>query len=253
MKIDTSNLNTNFRAKLISEWSCKNQVNSVEKINIVRFEKNDLRFLSTFFDRFELNNIDYQKFSILKSAISTIINILKFENQELLKKTKIWGAVYKDKLCGLLVANIPKRDSKSNKIIYSSRHNPARKETEIDWLVTWNPTGDKSIKGIGKSLVGEYYGTLAKDGFRDVYVRSEIPEYSFALSFYEGLGFEKLSEKRTRLSTKMTSKCIIDDGSNDYDLIIPAIVTKRNIKIAIQELNKRMKPKKLDGREIELK
>ena len=161
--------------------------------------------------------------------------------------------MYKDKLCGLLVANIPKRDSKSNKMIYSSRHNPARKETEIDWLVTWNPTGDMSINGIGKSLVGEYYGTLAKDDFRDVYVRSEIPEYSFALSFYEGLGFEKLSEKRTRLSTKMTSKCIIDDGSNDYDLIIPAVVTKRNIKIAIQELNKRMKPKKLDGREIELK
>ena len=56
--------------------------------------------------------------------------------------------------------------------VYSSRHNPSKNETEIDWLVTWNPD-DENIKGIGKALVGEYFRTIKKDKFRDVFVRSE--------------------------------------------------------------------------------
>ena len=108
--------------------------------------------------------------------------------------------------CGLLVGNIPKHVYDGERICYSSRHNPAKNETELDWLVTWQPKGKCKIKGIGKALVGEFYRTIKKDKFRDVFVRSEVPENSYASEFYESIGFEQLGKKRLKLFNKKQIK-----------------------------------------------
>ena len=107
---------------------------------------------------------------------------------------------------------MPKTSPNYDGIVYSSRHNLAKNETELDWLVTWSPKGNERLKGIGKALIGEYFRTVKKDKFRDVFVRAEVPEKSFAKSFYEKLGFEQIGNKRVRLLNKNSAKSIITDG-----------------------------------------
>ena len=116
----------------------------------------------------------------------------------------------------------------------------------MDWLVTWMPKSNNQLKGIGKSLVGQYFSTLKQDGFRDVFVKSELPEISYAQFFYENLGFEKLGDKRAKLTTKTSSQCIIKDFSNNLDIIIPMIATKNKIRTTINKLKHEMKPLFID-------
>ena len=152
----------------------------------------------------------------------------------------MFAAVHDGDICGLLVANVPKKLPVSETTVHSSRHNPAKNETELDWLVTWNAKQNEKIKGVGKALVSEYFKTVKTDGFRDVYVRSEIPEHSYALRFYESIGFEKLSNKRIKLANKNTNKYVIDDKSDPEDTIIPMIITRKRQKETIEKLEKEL-------------
>ena len=163
--------------------------------------------------------------SARQEAIETILESIV----DTYEKIKMFVAVYDGKPCGFLVGNIPKTLPVTENITYSSRHNAARYETEIDWLVTWNPNRNEKIKGIGKALVGEFFRTLKGDKFRDVVVRSEVPEFSYAASFYESLGFERLGKKRTPLSNKNTNPCVINDFSDAEEQVIPMVITKSKI------------------------
>ena len=174
-------------------------------------------------------------------ATKTIIEILG-SNLPQIDKIKMFIATYNNKPCGIFVANIPKIYAKDEAYVYSSRHNSAKNETEIDWLVTWNTTGNEKLKGVGKALVGEYFHTVKKDKFRDVFVRSEIPEKSFATYFYENLGFERLSTKRLKLSNKNSAQCVVANyDSNSNDDTIPMIITRSQVLSKANELAKDMK------------
>jgi hypothetical protein len=242
-----SRFDINFKAKLVSKWGSFNKYKNDVRINIISFEKEDVCSLESLYDEIKIStNHDSYKKDIIESSIKTILEILNYKYKKILEKVKLYGAVYEGEICGLLVANIPKTRQKSSKIIYSSRHNSAKKETEIDWLVTWMPMSNNQLKGVGKSLVGQYFLTLKQDGFRDVFVKSELPENSYAQFFYENLGFEKLGDKRTRLMTKTSSQCLIKDFSNNSDVIIPMIATKNKIRITINKLKQEMKPLFID-------
>ena len=103
-------------------------------------------------------------------------------------------------------------------------------------------SNNEKIKGIGKALAGEYFRTVKKDKFRDVFVRSEIPEKSFAKNFYEHLGFERFSEKRLKLSNKNSAQCLVHDFSSDSnDETIPMIITRKNLEKTAEKLSTTMR------------
>ena len=231
MKVSSQkNYNLSFNARLLSQWRCCNAKNKIKNVSIVAIEKKDLPFIEKFVKYIKNLKIDNSiTKEIMNDSSKTILEILR-SNILGAKKIKIYIATYDEIPCGIFIANIPKSSSSNKGIVYSSRHNPAKKETEIDWLVTWKPTGNENIKGIGKALVGEYFRTVKKDKFRDVFVRSEIPEKSFAKNFYEHLGFERFSEKRLKLSNKNSAQCLVHDFSSDSnDETIPMIITRKNL------------------------
>ena len=86
-------------------------------------------------------------------------------------KTRILMAFYKNEPSSILIGNALKVDKKGH-LHYSSRKNHSKNETELDWLATWN----KKIPGEGQATVYEYFFTLLNDGFKQCFVRSEIPE-----------------------------------------------------------------------------
>ncbi len=152
----------------------------------------------------------------------------------------MFAAVHDGDICGLLVANVPKKLPVTENTVHSSRHNPAKNETELDWLVTWAPRYSEKIKGIGKALVCEYFKTVKKDKFRDVFVRSELPEHSYAVNFYESVGFEKISERRAKLANKNSNQYQIQNFADSEDKIIPMIITRGRQQETIERLEKEL-------------
>ena len=116
----------------------------------------------------------------------------------------------------------------------------AKNETELDWLVTWQGKGKPKIKGVGKALVAEFFSTIKKDKFRDVFVRSEVPENSYAMDFYESLGFEQIGKKRLKLFNKNSAQYSINDYTETDDDTIPMIATRKTIEYMAKELSKTM-------------
>ena len=163
MQINLYKQNLNFNAKYISEWNCTNFDGCIKKIKVIKFEKEDINFLNSYYKDIEnIMHIDDIKKIFIKSSIQTILEVLNSDDSSVFQKTKLYGAIYKNKLCGLLIANIPKLKSYNYKESYSSRHNSAKKEAEIDWLVTWFPEKQILINGIGKALVGQFFNTLKR-------------------------------------------------------------------------------------------
>lgn len=229
-----------FQAQLLSQWCCLNRTAKPKNVTIISFEKKDLDYIKKFRENLgKYNFLQPIRQAIIDAASKMILNILE-NTSEQKDKIKMFAAVHDGDLCGLLVANVPKKFPVIETTVYSSRHNPAKNETELDWLVTWNPKSSEKIKGIGKALVCEYFKTVKKDKFRDVFVRSEIPEYSYAVNFYETLGFEKISAKRAKLANKNTNKYVVEDISNPEDKIIPMIITRSRQKNAVERFEKEL-------------
>ena len=238
MKVSSNqNFNTNFKAQLLAQWRCLNSTNKPRNISIASLEKIDLEFIKEF--RKKLNIYEHltpAQQAIIDFSTKTIETILESIIDKY-KKIKMYIAIYNGKPCGILIGNIPKKIPTTENITYSSRHNAARNETEVDWLVTWNPNKNEKIKGIGKSLVCEFFRTLKNDNFRDVFVRSEVPEFSYAASFYESLGFERLGKKRIPLLNKNTSPYVIADSSDSSEQVIPMIITKGEINKLLKKID----------------
>lgn len=232
--------NPSFNAQLLSQWKCLSQTGKAKNVTILALEERDLGYIKHF--RKNLDRYNYLtpiRQAIIDASSQMIRDILeKISGKK--NKIKMFAAVHDGDICGLLVANVPKKLPVSETTVHSSRHNPAKNETELDWLVTWNAKQNEKIKGVGKALVSEYFKTVKTDGFRDVYVRSEIPEHSYALRFYESIGFEKLSNKRIKLANKNTNMYVIDDKSDPEDTIIPMIITRKRQKETIEKLEKEL-------------
>ncbi len=229
MNVSSSFNSPSFGAVLLSHWRCSSLSDcGIRNVSIASLEKKDFKFADKFIksvDNYE--STDNIKKEIIFDAAETMKRILE-SGENFLKKTKILIAIYNSIPCGLLIANIPKIDEYGN-LVFSSRHNCAKKETELDWLATWNPNNQEKIKGIGKAIVGEYFGTIRHDKFRDIYVRSELPENSYAQTFYESMGFEAIGDKRHLLGTKTTNKSLINEPEPKNDRIIPMLITRKRI------------------------
>lgn len=251
MRVLSNQQSLNFYAIPVSQWRCKTLNNKTKNITIVALEKRDLNFVEKFIEK--INIIcpkDNLKQKLVSETIRTIKDILSMTNKSF-DKVKMFLAIHESTPCGLLVGNVPKRKLDTDQIKFSSRHNQAKNETELDWLVTWIPRGKSKIKGVGKALVGEYFRTVKKDKYRDVFVRSEVPENSYATDFYESLGFERLSEKRLKLFNKNSAQYVISDYGEGSDDIIPMIITRKSLQETAEDLSKIMMRQEFKRNSIE--
>lgn len=224
-------------------------------VKVYQLEKRDLPFVSRF-----IHNIkqyfadkkieDYSRREVMEESFGAAEKILS-SPKKIKGKARIFLAVQDSNPCGILIGNVLK-ESKGHKLAYSSRKNHSRKETELDWLATWNPFSDKKIKGTGKILAGEYFNTLKKDGFRDVYVRSEVPELSFAHDFYKKIGFEALKDNRESIIKSSSNKYLIGDFDNPKEDIIPMIAEPENINKVKHDISEKYNRQKLINSSVSL-
>ena len=188
-------------------------------ITIYQLEKKDIELLKKFTSKmgefFKKHEIeDESRKQVVEEAFNAAIQILKGEKKPE-EKAKILVAYAEKEPCGIIIGNALKVD-KRGKFHYSSRKNHKENETELDWLATWN----KKFKGVGKTLVNEFFHTLPADDFGHVYVRSEIPEKSCAVKFYECMGFKPLSNDYRVIQRKNDNGYVIGTYDALDDLVV---------------------------------
>ncbi len=210
-----------------------------QDVTVYQLEKRDVDYLQYISD-----NIDgfYKKHDIKDDSTKQVVKEAFDAGKAILSETKIKEDKAKVLLAfsdedpnAILIGNTLKVD-KNGKLHYSSRKNHSCEETELDWLATWN----KKILGEGKVIVCEFFESLLKDGFKQCYVRSEIPEKSFAMEFYKKMGFEPLSNRQRRIQRKNDNTYAIGNFDAPKDLIIPMKATTRDIMRTIKKRSKEL-------------
>lgn len=252
MRVSLNSYNPEFEAHLMSRWRCKTSADGGSKnLTVVALERRDSPFINKFIDVADKDtHLPNIKQIILDSALKTAKTFFesKFEG---FNKVKVLMGICDSKPCGLLVANIPKL-SENGEVCCTSRHNSSKNEGELDWLVTWGTKDIGGIRGVGKALVGEFFKTLKGDRIRDVYVKSELPENSYAQFFYESLGFEFLGEKREKLERRTSKPYLVDSYCDPNDMIVPMIITRKNIRGTLDFLQKSMPREDLKGKSVDI-
>lgn len=238
--------NVNFKAVPLARY----QYGKKDFLNVYQLEKRDLPFVSKFLSNLKQYFVDkqindYSRQEVMNEAFSASEKILT-SSSKTKGKARIFLAVKDSNPCGILIGNVLK-ESKNHKMAYSSRKNHARKETELDWLATWNPFSDKKVKNTGKVLTNEFYNTLKQDGFKDVYVRSEVPELSYAVDFYKKMGFEELPSGRESIIKSSTNKYLIGNFDASNEDIIPMVATPENIRKVKRDLSNTLNREKLNN------
>ena len=198
-----------------------------KKVKIYQLEEKDIGYLEhlsenldKFYKKYDIDNESAKQ--VIEEAFSAGTEILKRSDTE--KKARILMAFYDNEPSSILIGNALKVDSKGG-LHYSSRKNHSKHETELDWLATWN----KKIPGEGQATVYEYFFTLLEDGFKQCFVRAEIPEKSSAVAFYIRMGFEKLSEIPRKILRKNDYRYAIGKYDDKCDTIIPMKATVKDI------------------------
>lgn len=198
-----------------------------KNVMIYQLEKSDIGYmknivnnLASFYKKFDVENESARQ--VIKEAFNAGIQILKSKASN--KKARILMAFYDNEPSSILIGNVLKVD-KNGKYHYSSRKNHSKYETELDWLASWN----KKIAGEGQATVYEYFCTLLKDGFKQCFVRSELPEKSSAVKFYLKMGFDKLSDEPRSILRKNDNQYVIGSYDDQCDKIIPMKATVMDI------------------------
>lgn len=211
-------------------------------VMVYQLEKRDieyLKYLSANIDKFykkhEINDDSTKQ--VLKEAVDAGLKILQ-DKYNCEDKAKVFLALSDKEPSAILIGNALKID-KNGKYHYSSRKNHAKDETELDWLATWN----KKILGEGKVIVTEFFHTVLKDKFKQIYVRSEIPEKSFAFDFYKKMGFEPLSDEQREIQRINDNRYVIGNYDDLDDNIIPMKITTKGIKRVLKERSEELERK----------
>ncbi len=233
-----------FGAIPLAEYKYLN--NKHENVMVYQLEKKDINYLKYisdnidgFYKHHDIN--DESTKQVVKEAVDAGIEILKDERR-LEDKAKVLLALSAEEPSAILIGNAQKIDKKGN-LHYSSRKNHAADETELDWLATWN----KKILGEGKVVVCEYFKTLKEDGFKSVYVRSEVPEKSFAMAFYNKMGFKPLSYKQRAIQRKNDNAYLIGQYDEQGDMIVPMIAKTTDISKTLHKRTKELKRKEIQN------
>lgn len=223
--------NTNFKAIPLATY---NYLHEKSGVTIYKLEKRDIGYLQhllnnleKFFQKYDVDNLSARQ--VIEEAFEAGIEILKGKKHPE-TKADILMSFYNGEPSSIIIGNALKVDKKG-KFHYSSRKNHSNDETELDWLATWN----KKIPGEGQATVYEYFCRLLELGFKQCFVRSEIPEKSSAVNFYSRMGFEKLSEKARKILRKNDNSYLIGKYDDKADKIIPMKATVMDIVNTLEE------------------
>lgn len=237
------NKQTTFKAIPLARYGYLND--KARNVIVYQLEKKDIDYLKyisahieQFYKKFEVDNDSAKQ--VIKEAFdagAAILSEAKYKED----KAKVLLALSDEAPSAILIGNTLKID-KNGKFQYSSRKNHSNYETELDWLATWN----KKILGEGKVIVCEFFHSLLKDGFKQCYVRSEIPEKSFAMEFYKKMGFQPLSNRQRRIQRKNDNIYAIGNFDAPKDLIVPMKATTRNILRSIKRRSEELMRKELE-------
>ena len=215
----------NFKAIPLAKYSYLHEKG--KEVTVYQLESRDVGYLkylrdniTDFYEKFEISDESTQQVS--REAFEAGAKILGEKGED---KAKVLMSFYNGEPSSILIGNVLKVDKKG-KLHYSSRKNHAARETELDWLTAWN----KKIPGEGTVTVYEYFNTLLKDGFKNVYVRSEIPEKSSATKFYGKMGFKPVTGKQRKLQTKTDNEYVIGNYDDAEDMIVPMKASRGDIK-----------------------
>lgn len=235
--------NTNFKAIPLAKYGYLND--KAKDVIVYQLEKKDidyLKYISQNIDKFyKKHDIDDESTKqVVKEAFEAGAAILE-ETKYKEEKAKVMLAFSDEEPSAILIGNTLKVDKKGH-FHYSSRKNHSVDETELDWLATWN----KKILGEGKVIVCEFFHSLLKDGFKQCYVRSEIPEKSFAMEFYKKMGFEPLSKRQRRIQRKNDNTYAIGNFDAPKDNIIPMKATTSDILRSIKRRSRELMRKELE-------
>lgn len=213
------------------------------EVTIYQLEQKDIPLLENFIsnrDEFvKKHKIDDEaRECIVMEAFREGIDFLKRGDEE--KKVKVLMAVSNNEPCGIIIGNASKID-KSGKIHYSSRKNHGKNETELDVFATWN----NNLKGVGKALIDEYFIKAKKDGFKQIYVRAEVPQNApNTIKFYSGCGFTEMNGEKQQLDLKKGDyQYVAGEYFDADDLIMPMKATSSRIDKTIEEISTLMKRK----------
>ena len=243
MKISLqSEYNASFRAIPLAKYGYLND--KAKDVIVYQLEKKDidyLKYVSRNIDKFyKKHEIDDESTKqVVKEAFDAGATILSEEKVKE-DKAKVLLAFSDEEPSAILIGNTLKVD-KYGKFHYSSRKNHSCDETELDWLATWN----KKILGEGKVIVCEFFESLLQDGFKQCYVRSEVPEKSFAMEFYKKMGFKPLSKLQRKIQRRNDNTYVIGNFDVPKDLIIPMKATTRNIMRTIKNRSRELMRKEL--------
>ena len=267
-----NNRNISFKAIRTAEYNVYESKNSKEerkKLTIYELEPSDIPVLEglkrqaekkQLFPESKIYNSRNDKnnhYEIILEGIKDTINSLKLKDKFKFKTPSVeYLAVVNNNVCGLLTGNMPKLDMKSNRIVYSNRNKS--NETEMDWLISWQPKCGGNITGIGTALLAEFFNYCNNlKGINTIYVRSEIPEKSKCPDFYKNFGFIPVQEETipcedelrpVELTRFLNSKKIEFDRSP----VIPLELSTEQAKDTFIKVSGKLKREDLDYKSVDL-
>lgn len=238
-----TNSSTNFRAIPLGQY--KPFEDNI--VDVYKLEKRDLPYIQGICkdikNYFQTKSItDETTQDIMHDSFECVYKLLN-SSESVSKNTDMLVGVKDKEIKGILIGNVPKRNS-AGKIHYSSRNNHTKNEQELDWFVTWNS------HGVGKSLICEFFKGIKQMKFKKLFVRSELPENSTAQDIYEHFGFKQISKREDWIkhsrAIPVTNK--VDELTNSE--IIPMIINKLNLKKTEKDLCSLCQRKDLDRQSV---
>lgn len=250
----------NFTALPCASYKVPVKGGSLKSLVMYELEPRDKKALDRYITNIEKHFSDNSdpdaeaRNGIMKDTFKTasaLLDAIGNKTKKCYNKTKIFLATVDGKACGIVIGNEPKFQNKN--VVYSSRKNHAKKGTELDWLVSWQPDNSTKIKGIGQTLVTELFNSFKQSGFRSMFVRSEVPEKSHAFEFYQKMGFEQIGKRcscvRHANNPELTKVAGLSSEEGD---IIPMKISKSDIKKSFEHFSKELSRQELGGRSVEL-
>ena len=245
--------NPNFCAKQRALYKLANG----ETVKLLELEKKDLSFIKNFsqnidsyMDKKEIETVTDKRL-IIDTSFKIIKEMLEMP-AKLREKTRMFLAVSNNDICGVLVGGMPKKTAQKS-IKHSSRKFARDKETELNWCAAWDSDSKHPRKGVGKIMLSEYIDTVKKDGFKKLFIQSEIPELSYAKKFYESMGCKEMpcgqSPHRSIEQNKDIVNCVED--LYDYD-IVPMLGNLKDISKAKEQAFSRYQREVLPQASVDL-
>ena len=239
MFVSNFNYSPNFTALRRATYNCKTTNNETKPITIYELEARDAEYIKKLMNSLEMSdeckqNRDYKsKIEVTGGGLGDIYETcLRKRAKDIdFSKTRMFMAFDGKNTCGFIMGNIPKMNKETGEgIQYSVRKECNPTETELDWFATWTEAGAEKIKGVGSALSTEFFISTKNDGFKDIFVQSEIGENSDAQGVYGTFGFKpvgdkitegellynepKLNENRNELGAYVTPMLLTEDDRN---------------------------------------